>query len=99
MCKACVRISGRGRKVPNTLHNVHPSSMGMAETSFLWPLGVVLVNWGLVGGAFLVFLGSSVPALAEPFFSPGWFHLGFSFFSFPCSERSGKNNETKEPCV
>ena len=74
--------------------------MGIAETSFLWPLGVVLVNLGFEGGAFLVFLGSSSPGVAPPFFSPpGWFRLGFSFFSFPCSERSGKNNETKEPCV
>ena len=52
--------------------------MGIADTSFLWPLGVVLVKVGLDGSAFLVFLGSSAP-----FFSPGWFHVGFSFFSFP----------------
>jgi hypothetical protein len=62
--------------------------MGMADTSFLWPLGVVLVNLGLDGGAFLVFLGSAVPGAVSPpaFFSPGWFHLGFSFFSFPYNE-------------
>jgi hypothetical protein len=73
--------------------------MGMAETSFLWPLGVVLVNLGLDGGAFLVFLGSAVPGAVSPpaFLSPGWFHLGFSFFSFPYSEtRWEASSEARE---